>query len=63
MWDKLKGKKTIIGSVLGGVVVVAYSLGWITEQQAGVALGIVMSWTGVAIRMAIGGANAAERGK
>ena len=56
MWAKLQGKKTIIGSVLGGVVVVAYSLGWITDQQAGVALGIILSWTGVAIRMAINGA-------
>lgn len=49
----LKGKKTILGSIAGGLVIVAWSLGLIDQQTAGTLLGIVAAWTGVALRLAI----------
>lgn len=51
----LKGKKTIIGSIAGAVVTVAWSLGLIDDATAKMLLGIVVAWTGVSLRLAIKG--------
>ncbi|MFQ5591312.1 MAG: hypothetical protein ACE5HE_09135 [Phycisphaerae bacterium] len=49
----LKGKKTMIGSVAAGLLVIAFSLGLIDEKLAGLLAGLVTAWTGVALRLAI----------
>ena len=49
----LKGKRTIIGSLLGGVVVVCWSMEIIDLQAAGVALGFIGSLTGVFMRVGV----------
>ena len=51
--DFLKGKKTIIGSIAGAVLMVAWSLGLIDDATAKMLLGIVAAWTGVSLRLAI----------
>ena len=51
----LKGKKTMLGSVGIGLVVIASSLSLINEQTAGIALGLLATWTGVSMRLAVKG--------
>ena len=53
----MKGKKTIIGSVAGGLLAVAWSLGLIDDATAKVVLGLVATWTGVSLRLAIADAK------
>ena len=50
----LTGKKTYIGAIAGGVIIIASTLGWIDETTTGVLLGLVATWTGVSMRNAIG---------
>ncbi len=50
---KLKGWKTNIGMVLMGLIGVAASLGWLTAEQAGIALSAVGMATGIAMRQGI----------
>ena len=51
--EMLNGKKTVIGSALGGMVLVAAGLGYLTEAQSAVLLGFVAFFTGVAMRQAV----------
>ncbi len=57
----LSGKKTILGSLAGGVLVIAWSLSLIDDDMAKTLLGLVAMWTGVSLRMAIKGAERANR--
>lgn len=57
MWDKSKGKKTIAGSVAAGAVIILWSLGLLTQEQAGIVLGLLTMWTGVSLRLAISDAT------
>jgi hypothetical protein len=65
LWDKLNGKKTLIGSLLLSLLGAAWSLdvlidgtaNWLTEQQY-VALGTTIAGlTGAAMRLAVGKAS------
>lgn len=51
----LKGKKTMIGSVLSGVLTIAFSLGLIDAELAGVIGGFLLTFTGVSLRLAVKG--------
>ena len=51
--DWLRGKRTIIGSLAAGVLTVLYSLNVIDEQLAGVLAGLIVTWTGVSMRLAV----------
>lgn len=51
--DWLKGKKTKIGGVAGGLILVLLSLDLINENLATGLLGVVATWTTVSVRMAI----------
>jgi hypothetical protein len=53
LWPRLKGHRTQIGSVLGGGVVVAWSLGYLTKEEAGCLLGAIGALTGFALRASI----------
>jgi hypothetical protein len=66
LWDKLNGKKTLIGSLVLSLLGAVWSLdvlidgaaNWLTEQQY-VALGtFVAGLTGAAMRLAVGKAEA-----
>lgn len=49
----LDGKKTILGSVAAGLLVIANAMGWIDVKTAEVIGGFIIAWTGVAIKLAI----------
>lgn len=49
----LKGKKTILGSIAGGVVIVLVGLNVIDDETATVLLGVIATWTGISLRMAV----------
>ena len=50
--DWMNGNKTYLGSIGWGVLGIAYSLGWMTEDIAGAVASILTAWTGVALRHA-----------
>jgi len=45
--------KTIIGSVAGGLLVVAHSMGYLDGETFGVLAGLILTFTGVSLRLAI----------
>ena len=49
----LKGRKTIVGSVAGALVMLAWSFSLIDEDAARGLLGLVLAWTGVSLRLAV----------
>jgi hypothetical protein len=49
----LTGKKTIIGSVATGAIIIVSSLNLLDEQVVKVLLGLVVAWTGVSLRLAV----------
>ena len=49
----LKGKKTMIGGVAGGAVLIVWSLNLIDDDTAKMLLGFIAAWTTVAVRLAI----------
>ena len=51
--DWLKGKKTVIGGVAGGLTIIAWSLNLIDQETAGMLLGAIATWTTVSLRLAI----------
>lgn len=50
----LRGKRTILGSIAAGVVVIISSLNLVDEQVAGTLLGVIVTFTGVSLRLAVG---------
>ena len=51
----LKGKKTMLGAVAGGALVIAHATGWIDAQTFQVIGGFIVTWTGVSLRLAVKG--------
>ena len=49
----LKGKKTVLGSVAGGALVIAHALGWVDTQMAEMIGAAILAWTGISLRMAV----------
>ena len=49
----LQGKKTVIGSLLSGVVLIAWSLKLLDQEAALGALGVLAAFTGVSLRLAV----------
>ena len=49
----LSGNKTYIASVLTGLIGIAWSMGWISEEVAGVIGSIFGSLTGISMRLGI----------
>lgn len=48
----LSGYKTYIGFIAGGIVGAAWSLGWITDENASAAASLIFAWTGIAMKHA-----------
>ncbi len=65
LWDKLNGKKTLIGSLLLSLLGAIWSLdvlidgtaNWLTEQQYVVVGTTIAGLTGAAMRLAVGKIN------
>ena len=53
--DWLKGKKTIIGCVAAGVLVAIHGMGYVDDQTAQMIAAAILAWTGIALRLAVGG--------
>jgi hypothetical protein len=49
----LDGKKTILGFVAGGVVLILSALEVLDAQTTAILEGIIVTWTGVSLRAAI----------
>lgn len=56
----LSGKKTYLGTIAMGVIGLLYSMDHLDERVAGILASIVGTWTGVAVRSAIGKAERAK---
>ncbi len=50
----LSGKKSYIGVVAGGILWTVWQLGYVPNEMAGIIAGVIMTWTGVSFRTAIG---------
>lgn len=51
--DWLDGKKTILGSVAAGLVIILRALDVLDDDTAGVLLGVILTFTGVSLRLAM----------
>ena len=49
----LSGKKTYLGTIAAGILGLLWSMGYVSDEVAGVLGSIIGTWTGVAIRSAI----------
>lgn len=61
MNEPLKGKKTIIGAIAGAILsmvvladsIIAPDTWWLTSEQYAAISGMILSWFGVSVRLAI----------
>ena len=48
-----KGKKTMLGSIAGGLVIALIGLNVIDDEVGTVLLGLIATWTGISLRLAV----------
>ena len=53
MMEWLKGKRTMLGSIAGGVVIILLGLNVINDEVGTVLLGLIATWTGISLRLAM----------